>query len=950
MDPALQEWSTFLARCLEHRVRAEQFEPAASQLYSRAPISGRKLADILLRPRLPSTNCLDPLVVVYLERLLAARRFDASDVLIAAFKWSRDHPPKPGNDDILSKDDPSRWQNPPELEEIILHRLQKAFSNGERPQTRNEARKTLAIVSQWMSAMVTAHNNDSVIQAMTGVHQPQPQSIMVVREALGILIVHLTENLKVIDMLNSGTLKELRKSFAQSLSQFIPFLSQTSLHVANRLELFQKEHGLLDDHGNDLNGGPGENGLDVAATIQLEAVMDLPPINTRAGLYIFLNSLLVARPLTDDITIINYLHSRYKLDTQNLATDLITTSFDVLSNAMYRSESLQTMFCLKSFLVNKIPTLLSQLQGSIYPMTSELCITQALSHVDPNTFPAFSQAFDITGNNNVLSDVRQDFLNACALHELIPINSIERLLGETPVQSPPEVRYTKDSLVKQCENNFEKMAMLLDELENVDGNGGGIVGAVTEIIQNFCRGNPDTMSLKTICNSLLRKPQVLDIILQFTSPASVLQPLCHVLDEWKYDQDQGEYQPVYDEFGAILLLVLAFVHRYELTYHDIGVRHDSFIAQLLSRGHISLPTDELTDDQGRHLGKWLCALFGAEEGINDELMTSCRPQEFYLLVPTLFEQTVFARSADIFARDAVNGGLEYLLETFLLPSLVGALTWMTSYALEQTHHDLDALMLIFQKLIQPASISGEAQAMHKTILSIVSRRLEKCFRTLHRREPNRKDIEPLLEAIKDNLNYERSAYSPISELEQWTSTPGNTLRTALRSTMQSLVNWYSTASMNLTPPSYTHRQLFTTLKLLGAHKTLLAIIDETKAQTDVGNGAVALDVATALICAPSTENSALPVDWMASPIPAPAPPRTRLNLREMLKVEFDGAAGLVMQDPLTAETIVRLHRRPAGRRRHRAAARRAAGSRRWRWRRCRCRGPSHAGYRYGCRQ
>ena len=234
---------------------------------------------------------------------------------------------------------------------------------------------------------------------------------------------------------------------------------------------------------------------------------------------------------------------------------------------------------------------------------------------------------------------------------------------------------------------------------------------------------------------------------------------------------------------------------------------------------------------------------------------------------------------------------------------------MTSYALEQTHHDLDVLIQIFHKLIQPTSISGEAQAMHKTILSIVSRRLEKCFRTLRRREPGRTDIEPLLEAIKDNLNYERSAYSPVSELEQWTSTPGNTLRIALRNTIQSLVNWYSTASINLTPPSYTHRQLFTTLKLLGAHKTLLAIIDETKAQTEAGNGAVALDVATALICAPSTENSPLPVDWVTSPVAAPASPRTRLNLREMLKVEFDGAAGLVMRDLLTAETIVRLHRR-----------------------------------------
>ncbi|OCK81468.1 Med5-domain-containing protein [Lepidopterella palustris CBS 459.81] len=906
MDPSLKEWTVFIDRCLEQRVRADRFEAASNQLHIKSPISGRKLSEALLRPRSSSANTVDPLIVVYLERLLALKRFDASDLLSQAFKWSRDYPPKTGDERVGPKDDQSRWRNPPELEEIIFNRLHKAFHSGERPQNPHEARETLTIVSRWMSAVATAHTSDSMIQEMTGLQQPQQQSINL-REALGMLVVGLIENLRVIEILNNGRLKDVRKSFARSLSVFIPFLAQTSIPIANRLEISQKEHGLDDNTSNELNGGTGGNELDVAA-IQLDAVMDLPIINTRAGLYIFINSLLVARPLTDDITIINYLHSRYKIDAQNLATDLITASFDVLSNAMYRSESSQTMFCLKSFLVNKIPTLLAQLQGSIYPMTSEFCITQALSHVDPNAFPAFSQGFDMTGGSNVLSDVRQDFLNACALHNLIPVNSIERLLGETPMQGPPEVKYVKNELLKQCKENFEKVNMFTDEIENLDGNGGAIVGAVTEFISHLCETQM-TMYLKTICNLLSKKPQALDVMLQFTSPASILRPLCQFLDEWRYDGDQGEYQLVYDEFGAILLLILAFVHRYDLTYHDLGINHDSFISQLLERGHLSLPADELTDDQGKHLGGWLRGLFDANMAINDELMSSCRPQEFYLLVPTLFSQIVFACSADVLSLDAVKGGLEYLLETFLLPSLVGAITWMTSHALEQTHQDLDILMQIFHKLIRPASMSGDAQTMHTTILSILSRRLEKCLHTIRHRDPSRTDIDPLLEAIKDNLNYERLGYASISELEQWTSTPGNTLRSSLRNTIHSLVMWSSNGAIQLTPPGYTHRQLFTTLKLLGAHKTLRAIIEEAKVQAEAGNGSVALDVATALICAPSTENSPLQVHWVTSSIAQPSPPRTRLNLREMLKVELDAAVGFVLQDPLTAETIVRLHRR-----------------------------------------
>lgn len=171
-----------------------------------------------------------------------------------------------------------------------------------------------------------------------------------------------------------------------------------------------------------------------------------------------------------------------QIDAQNMVTDLITASFDILANAMYRRESTSTMFCLKSFLINKVPILIAQLSQSIYPMTPEICITQALGHVDPNAFPAFSQGFDdIMGGNNSLSDVRQDFLNSCALHGHIATSTVERLLGETPIQGPPATRYEKKTLLDQCKNNFDKVNTYIDEMESLDGNAGAIVVAVTEV-------------------------------------------------------------------------------------------------------------------------------------------------------------------------------------------------------------------------------------------------------------------------------------------------------------------------------------------------------------------------------------------------------------------------------------------------------------------------------------
>lgn len=47
------------------------------------------------------------------------------------------------------------------------------------------------------------------------------------------------------------------------------------------------------------------------------------------------------------------------------------------------------------------------------------------------------------------------------------------------------------------------------------------------------------MTLKTLCNALSRRPQVLDVMLLFRSPKQILQPLCSLLDTWKWDDDQG---------------------------------------------------------------------------------------------------------------------------------------------------------------------------------------------------------------------------------------------------------------------------------------------------------------------------------------------------------------------------------------------------------------------------
>lgn len=169
------------------------------------------------------------------------------------------------------------------------------------------------------------------------------------------------------------------------------------------------------------------------------------------------------------------------------------------------------------------------------------------------------------------------------------------------------------------------------------------------------------MTLKQLCSQLAGKPLSLDVLLLFDKPQRILHPLCELLDNWAgYEEDQGEYQPVYEEFGSILLLLSAFVYRYSLSPADLGIRSpDSFVGKLLNGGHLWRPLEELNDQEKSHVGSWISGLFGTEAGgLGDDLMSSCPPQEFYLLVPSLFHQIVIALSAGHLTDDMLKGGLE----------------------------------------------------------------------------------------------------------------------------------------------------------------------------------------------------------------------------------------------------------------------------------------------------
>lgn len=445
---------------------------------------------------------------------------------------------------------------------------------------------------------------------------------------------------------------------------------------------------------------------------------------------------------------------------------------------------------------------------------------------------------------------------------------------------------------------------------------------------NLCHSKM-TMTLKMICNSLSRRPQALDVILLFRTTKQVLQPLCALLDSWKWDDDEGENQPVYDEFGSILLLVLAFKYRYDLSPSDMGISsNDSFVLRLLERGSCSQKLTELSEKQNKDLGSWIGALFIAE-GISEETMSACSPQEFYMLVATLFDQSLGACESGKLDFETLKGGFECehprtplaaghsiidiipdLLEPFLLPSLVVALTWLGNHVWESELEPTIPLKTLLS-LVRPSSISGEAHAIHQTVLNITARPLEEQLKDVRTRNQTFKDLKPNLDALEPYLSFRRVGSCHRSELDNWVSQAPGGLPGSIRATLQSLVLWSTNTEITGPPHPYTHRQLLAGIRILGAARVLDVLLDEVKQQTEAGSGDFALDIVATMICAPMAESFAVdqntchPVDSSKESLPR----CSVLTLRDVLALQHDNVPKLSGKDALRAEVIVRLWRR-----------------------------------------
>ena len=90
----------------------------------------------------------------------------------------------------------------------------------------------------------------------------------------------------------------VRREFVNAIALYAPFVMDTAPQTAMRLNASHRRHGFMDERTT--KGAADVPGLANTLQMQESEVLDGPVQYARAGLYVYLNALVGARPWSED--------------------------------------------------------------------------------------------------------------------------------------------------------------------------------------------------------------------------------------------------------------------------------------------------------------------------------------------------------------------------------------------------------------------------------------------------------------------------------------------------------------------------------------------------------------------------------------------------------------------------------------------------------------------------
>ncbi|KAK9238219.1 mediator complex, subunit Med5 [Lipomyces kononenkoae] len=408
--------------------------------------------------------------------------------------------------------------------------------------------------------------------------------------------------------------------------------------------------------------------------------------------------------------------------------NLVSAAFESLSFcAMTHDHTRITLW--KYFIVNRLPLIfqkhISEKPGSSF----EYSLRRTLFMIDENALAIVNAraANDIDVMFSAPTtpyDVRHEFLKSMAQLGSISFAGADRILGRNSddlqsggnIEKPLEVEEVITSLFQMDSYEFETfIRQFVTDVETMGCvSQGAAVDVLVELL-SLLSVQRETVKLRILAQEVALSTMTMNIMLLYRDPYEILRPLITCMDTWSYEDDSN-FQDNYTDFGLILLLICSFYYHFQLDLAKMDpLNENSFCMRYLTSSGVGHPIETLGQERSDLLGGWIMGLFDMN-GISDDMMRSCSPMDYALLVPTIFQQSVAACNRNFMDVDTLKGGLEYFLQPFLLSSVVGALHWLAHDL--WTLREFDIPLQILQALIIPQFLSDEARPIHKIVLRI----------------------------------------------------------------------------------------------------------------------------------------------------------------------------------------------------------------------------------------
>jgi mediator of RNA polymerase II transcription subunit 5 len=90
---------------------------------------------------------------------------------------------------------------------------------------------------------------------------------------------------------------------------------------------------------------------------------------------------------------------------------------------------------------------------------------------------------------------------------------------------------------------------------------------------------------------------------------------------------------------------------------DLGVTTDSFVARFVSENHSAQNIGDLPPEIAKKISVWFKALLN-EDSIDDDVLSTFKPQEFYSYLSTLVSQIFYASASGLISPDQLKTLLE----------------------------------------------------------------------------------------------------------------------------------------------------------------------------------------------------------------------------------------------------------------------------------------------------